>query len=145
MVANEKITNTTMGRYRMGTILIWLGVVTWLPFIILRIAGEKPSLFLFLPVHLIGVIGGSRLRSLARKEMAKPALEKKKLQLIGHGLIYTGILVWAPYFYLKIFTLTNVDVMDFLPYHLTGIFGGILLLVIGYLISRNEDKKYRKK
>jgi len=138
MVANEKIINTAMGRYRMGTILIWLGVVTWLPFIILRIAGQKPSLFLFLPVHLIGVIGGSRLRSLARKEMATPARAKKKLQLFGHGLIYTGILVWAPYFYIKYFTQTSVDVMDFLPYHLTGVLGGILLLVISYLISRKE-------
>ena len=138
MVANEKIINTAMGRYRMGTVLIWLGVMTWLPFIVLRIAGERPSLFLFLPVHLIGVIGGSRLRSLARKEMGTQAGPKKKLQLIGHGLIYAGILVWAPYFYLKLFSQTSVDVMDFLPYHLTGILGGILLLVISYLISRKE-------
>ena len=141
MVTDQKIINSAMGRYRAGTVLIWLGVLTWLPFIILRIAGEKPSLFMFLPVHLIGVIGGSRLRSLARKEMATPARAKKKFQLIGHGLIYAGILVWAPYFYLKIFTQTSVDVMDFLPYHLTGIFGGILLLVINYLISRKDKIK----
>lgn len=136
MVTGVKSSNTAMGRYRMGSVLIWLGVLTWLPFIILRIAGERPSLFMFLPVHLIGVIGGSRLRSLARKEMATPARAKKKLQMYGHGLIYLGILVWAPYFYLKFFTQTAIDVMNFLPYHLTGIFGGILLLIINYLISR---------
>lgn len=141
MVANDKIDNTTRVRFKLGTILIWMGVMTWLPFIVLRIAGEKPSLFLFLPVHLIGVISGSRMRSLARKEMATPPYRaKKKLQIYGHGLIYTGILVWAPYFYLKLFTQKSIDVMDFLPYHLTGVFGGILLLVISYLKSRPRSK-----
>jgi len=68
MATNEKIYNPALMRYRLGNLLITLGVLTWLPFIVLRIAGETPSLFLFLPFHLLGVIGGSRLRAYARKE-----------------------------------------------------------------------------
>ena len=58
MVTDEKISNAALTRYRLGNALIWLGVLTWLPFIVLRIAGEKPSLFWFLPFHLVGVVGG---------------------------------------------------------------------------------------
>ena len=45
MVTEEKTTDMVLARYRLGTVMIWLGVLTWLPFIVLRIAGEKPSLF----------------------------------------------------------------------------------------------------
>ena len=107
MVTDEKIPNTALIRYRLGTLLIWLGIVTWLPFIVLRIAGEKPSLLWYLPFHLLGVIGGSRLRSIAQKEMGKLAPPKNALRMIGHSLIYLGILVWAPYFYLKLIEMNN--------------------------------------
>ncbi|MBI2333480.1 MAG: hypothetical protein HYU84_15210, partial [Chloroflexi bacterium] len=63
MVTDKKIFNAALMRYRLGNVLIALGVLTWLPFIVLRIAGEKPSLFLYLPFHLLGVIGGARLRA----------------------------------------------------------------------------------
>src|SRR5687767_3084070 len=102
MVTEEKITNMALTRYRLGTALIWLGVLVWLPFIVLRIAGEKPTLFWYLPFHLLGVIGGSRLRSLASREMGILAPKKNMLRTIGHGLIYAGILVWTPYLYLKL-------------------------------------------
>ena len=141
MVTAEKILNPALARYRLGNVLIWLGVLTWVPFIVLRIAGEKPSLFWYLPFHLIGVIGGSRLRASARKEMNLPRRKMGLLRVAGHGLIYVGILVWAPYFYLKATTQTPVNVMNFLPYHLTAVIGGITLLVISYWISRKDDVK----
>jgi hypothetical protein len=59
------------------------------------------------------------------------------LQIIGHGMIVLGILAWVPYFYLKAIR-QSVEVMDYLPYHLIGILGGITLLVINYLISKKE-------
>jgi hypothetical protein len=141
MVADEKIYNAALMRYRLGNSLIWLGVLTWLPFIVLRIAGEKPSLFLYLPFHLLGVIGGSRLRAFARKEMGTPPPKKNLLQVLGHGIILAGILVWAWYFYLKFAAHQPVDIMNFLPYHLTGVLVGIAILGIGYLTSRNRDSK----
>jgi hypothetical protein len=139
MVIEKNIFNSALARYRLGTALIWLGVLTWVPFIILKIAGEKPSFLWFLPFHLIGVIGGSRLRAAARKEMDLPPQKTSLLRLMGHGLIYAGILVWAPYFYLKATTSAPVEVMNFLPYHLAGVLGGITLLLIHFWKTRKEN------
>jgi hypothetical protein len=139
MVTDEKIYNIALIKYRLGLVLIWLGVLTWLPFIMLRLAGQKPSFFWYLPVHLAGVIGGSRLRVLARKEMNLTVPEKNVLQMLGQGMIVSGILVWAPYFYLKAGIHQPVEVMDFLPYHLTGVLGGVILLGISYLISQRNN------
>lgn len=133
-----KLFDNPLTRYSLGTALIWLGVLTWAPFILLRIAGEKPSLFLFLPFHLLGVIGGARLRTSARREMDMPPAKKNRLRVVGHALIYLGILVWAPYFYLRIFTNTPTEVMDFLPYHLAGVLGGVAVLGISHLAERRK-------
>ena len=141
MVTNEKLYNTALLRYRLGNILLWLGVLTWLPFIVLRIAGEAPSLFWYLPFHLLGVIGGARLRSFARKEMNMPLSQKSRLEMLARGLILAGILAWTPYFYLKFFTQQPVDVMNYLPFHLTGVFGGLGLLLINFWISRKSESK----
>lgn len=133
-----KFFDNPLTRFRLGTALIWLGVLTWAPFILLRIAGEKPSLFLYLPFHLAGVIGGARLRASARREMNVPPPRKNLLRVAGHALIYIGILVWAPYFYLKMFTSMPTEVMDFLPYHLMGILGGVAVLGISHLADRKK-------
>lgn len=135
MVTDEKFYNTALFKYRLGIVFIWLGVLTWLPFIVLRVAGEKPSLFWYLPFHLIGVVGGARLRASARREMNLAPAKKNLLQMLGHGLIFTGILVWAPYFYLKAVLHQPVEVMQFLPFHLTGVLGGVLLLGINYVVA----------
>lgn len=135
---DEKIYSAALMRYRLGNLMITLGVLTWLPFIVLRIAGETPSLFLYLPFHLLGVIGGSRLRAHARKEMGTPPDKKSLLQNIGHGLIFLGILAWTPYFYIKFATTQPVDVMNYLPFHLTGVLGGVTLLVIHFFVSKKD-------
>jgi hypothetical protein len=69
MVTDEKNNNVALMRYRLGIVWIWLGVLVWAPYIVLRIIGEQPSVNLYLPLHLIGVMGGSRLRAIARKEV----------------------------------------------------------------------------
>jgi hypothetical protein len=69
----------------------------------------------FLPFYLIGVIGGSRLRSLARKELGLMPPRKSPLFIVGHILIFLGILVWALYLYLKLVIGQQVEIMDFLP------------------------------
>jgi hypothetical protein len=136
MVVEERTANAASLRYRVGLVLIWVGVLTWLPFIVMRASGMRPSLFWFLPFHLIGVVGGARLRKKAREEMGVDAPKKNIFRTIGHSLIFLGILVWGVYFYLKLVAGQQVDVGDFLPYHLTGIFGGISFLVVGYFINR---------
>lgn len=136
MVTQEKLLDNVVLRYRLGTILIWLGVFTWAPFIFLRAIGDKPSFLLFLPLHLIGVLGGSRLRSNARKELGMLPSKKNMLSIAGHAMIFLGILVWAPYLYLKLAVGQPVEVMDYLPYHLTGVLGGVLLHILNYGIGR---------
>ncbi len=120
--------------YRLGTVLVWLGVLTWAPFIFLRMLGEKPPFWWFLPFHLLGVVGGARLRRLARKAMDSQPEKKSLYRLFGHGMIFAGVLVWAPYFYLKYVALQPVDVMNFLPFHLAGVLGGLAVLGLELLV-----------
>ena len=134
----EKIIDSTVLRYRLGTLLVWLGVLTWVPFIFLRVIGEKPSLLLFLPFHLVGVIGGSRLRSTAQRQLGMSSLKRSVLHTAGHILILLGILVWAPYLYLKMMG-QPVDVMNFLPFHLAGVLGGVFLHLLSYVIERQRS------
>jgi hypothetical protein len=136
MVTDEKIYNAALMRYRVGNLLVWLGVLVWAPFIILRIMGEQPSMSLYLPLHLLGVMGGSRLRAFARKELGIPSPKKTRLQMFGHGLVWAGVLVWAPYYYLKVIAKQPADVMDYLPYHLAGVLGGVVLLTVNMLLSK---------
>jgi len=50
-----------------------------------------------------------------------------------------GIGVWVPYFYLKLVLGVAVDVVIFLPYHLTGVLGGVLMLVVGSFVSKRSE------
>jgi hypothetical protein len=136
MVTEDKIIDHVVLRYRLGTILIWLGVFSWAPYIFLRVIGERPAFLLFLPFHLIGVVGGSRLRSIARRELGMNPPKRKALNTVGHILILLGISVWLPYLYLRIVLGQPVDVMDFLPFHLTGVLGGVLLHLLSLVIER---------
>lgn len=141
MVTEEKVISNIVVRYRLGMILVWLGVLTWAPFIFLRAIGESPSFLVFLPFHLIGVIGGSRLRSAARKELGMPPSKKNVLNMAGHAMILLGILVWVPYLYLKLVMGQSVEVMNFLPFHLTGVLGGVLLHLLSYIIRRHTNSE----
>jgi hypothetical protein len=136
MVTEDEIINTVMLRYRLGTILIWLGVFTWAPFILLRATGSKPPFLWFLPFHLLGVIGGSRLRSLARRELGMPLPKRSLMHSAGHIMILLGISVWVPYLYSKLVLGQPVDVMNYLPYHLTGVLGGVSLHILSYILGR---------
>jgi len=136
MVVEEKTTNWILLRYRIGLVLIWVGMLTWLPFILMRVNGLKPNIFWFLPFHLIGVVGGSRLRKMARRAMGVSAPKQNAFRTIGHSLIFLGIMVWGVYFYLKLVAGQPVDVTDFLPYHLVGIVGGIGRLAVNYFVEK---------
>jgi hypothetical protein len=116
---------------------VWLGVFAWAPFIFLRAIGERPSFLVFLPFHLLGVIGGSRLRSVARKELSMLPPKKSILHMAGHVMILLGILVWVPYLYLKLGMGQPMEVMNFLPFHLIGVLGGVLLHLLSYIKRRS--------
>ena len=141
MVTEEKVIDHIVLRYRLGTILIWLGVLTWVPFIFLRAIGEKPPFLIFLPFHLIGVVGGSSLRSVARRQLGMQPPVRRSLHTVGHILVLLGISVWLPYLYLKLVLGQPVDVMDFLPFHLTGVLGGVFLHLLGFVMHRYRQRR----
>jgi hypothetical protein len=141
MVTEEQWIDNAALRYRLGSIFIWLGILTWLPFIFLKAIGEKPAFLFFLPFHLLGVIGGSRLRSIARKELGVMPPRINALHLAGYLLILLGIFAWAPYLYLKLVMRQPVEVMHYLPYHLSGVLGGVSLHVASYVRERSNKAK----
>jgi hypothetical protein len=70
--------------HKYGTALIWIGVLVWVPYFALRIAGESPALLMYLPFHLASVIGGARIRSSANNRLGKPKEKRKPtVHLIG--------------------------------------------------------------
>ncbi len=138
MVTKDEALPTSLTRYRLASVLIWIGVLTWVPFIILRTMGQKPSLFWFLPFHLIGVVGGSRLKAAVRREMDLESPKKTRLRTLGHMLVGIGIFVWVVYFSLKLIFHAPVEVGQFLPYHLTAILSGIAILLINFLLNRQN-------
>ena len=140
MVTVAKLFSTPLTRYRLGSALIWLGVLTWTPYIFLRVTGQDTSPFLFLPFHLVGVVGGSRLRSHARQELGISKTRKNIFRLIGHVMIWAGVSIWLPYFYMKLVVHTPVAVMNYLPYHLTGVLGGVLMLAISWWVDRKVNR-----
>ena len=86
-------------RRRLGTVLLWLGVLAWLPFIYFLATGQNPSIYPFLVVHLTGVVGGTRLRALDRE--ANATQKRHKRQVVGRIFIFVGVLAWMPYLYQK--------------------------------------------
>ena len=118
--------------HKYGTYLLWAGVLVWAPFFFLRILGESPSLAIYLPFHLAGVIGGSRLRTAANQQLGKPKVVRKGYKKVAHGLVIASLLVWIPYYVLKL-SGQPVDLNPYLTLHLIGIIGGTGLMAFGGL------------
>jgi hypothetical protein len=136
MLTKSQQVQAAFTRCRLGTTLVWLGVLAWVPFIGLRIAGYTPSPLWFLPFHLVGVIGGSRLRLASCDKGKKNSGSKNWFRTIGHTLILLGVLVWAVYFYQKLVLDRPVEAVQFLPYHLTGVLSGVGFVITGTILSR---------
>ncbi len=132
--------NNPNQRYQFGTALIWLGVLAWAPYFVLRLNGSSPSLWAFLPFHLVGVIGGGRLRATARRQLGIPAKKRKGYRLVAHWLMIASILVWLLYYGLKIAGLP-VSLSPFLTVHLTGVLGGTGLMALGSAIETYQKRK----
>ena len=139
MVARVYNSIPAITRYRIANVMIWVGVLAWVPFILLRFAGEKPNIFLFLPFHLLGVVGGSRLKSASRRDLGEAAPKNTRLRKLGHILVITGIMVWVVYFFLKLILHYPVEVSQFLPYHLTAMLSGIAILFINFYRERMSN------
>ncbi len=140
MVTKNEALIPAITRYRLANALIWIGVLTWAPFILLRFAGEKPNIFLFLPFHLFGVLVGSRLKAAARRDLGAALPKKTRLRTLGHILVFTGIMVWAVYFFLKLAAHLPVEVSQFLPYHLAAMLSGVAILFLNFWRERGKSE-----
>lgn len=121
---------TATHRRTWGTILIWLGVFAWAPFLILITSGQEVSIFPFLAAHLTGVLGGAWLRASADRMEGLDRVQNRqgwRRKIASRILIYLGVLAWAPYFYLERVLGQDVDIFPFLAAHLTGVLSGAAL------------------
>lgn len=135
-----------ISREQIGRTLIWLGVLTWVPYILLTIAGKSLPILPFLTVHLAGVIGGTKLR---RRNISGSSEQSRSItplqRRISNALLLIGIITWGVYFLMKSSLGEQVEIMPFLIIHLSGIFGGILLRFNfnSMRVFRNQDSQSR--
>lgn len=114
-----------MNRKTLANILTILGALAWVPFLYLVANGQEPSIFPYLTVHLIGVIGGSQLR-----RGSSPSTKRRyRRQVAGRILIILGVFAWAPYIYQKEILSQSIEMAPYLTVHLIGVLGGIALLL----------------
>ncbi len=121
---------TPDNRRRIGTLLIWLGVLVWAPFLASVTTGDEISIFPFLALHLTGVLGGWWLRwSADRIEGVERSTDTRgrRRKIASRILIYLGVLAWAPYFYLTRVLGQDTNIAPFLAVHLTGVLPGLVL------------------
>jgi hypothetical protein len=117
-------------RRSIGTVLIWLGVLVWAPFLAAVTTKQAVSIFPFLAAHLTGVLGGWWLRRTADRiegidRGSSPQGRRRKIA--SRILIYLGVLAWAPYLYIERILGQDAEIGPFLAAHLTGVLGGVAL------------------
>ena len=121
---------TANRRRAIGSVLIWAGVLAWVPFLFLLAGADRPSIIPFLAAHLTGVVGGGWLRASADKldgrDRARETFGRRR-KLVSSSMIYLGVLAWAPYFYFDKILGTETVITPFLAAHLTGVLGGAAL------------------
>ena len=135
-----------ISRVQIGRMLVWLGVLTWVPYILLTIAGRSLPILPFLMVHLTGVIGGTMLRRSDIRSTPEKSRSRMPLQRrISNALLLIGIIIWGVYFLMKSSLGEHIEIMPFLIIHLSGIFGGILLRFNfnSMRVFRNQDSQSR--
>ncbi len=126
--------------HKYGTVLLWIGVLVWVPYFALRIAGESPSMVVYLPFHLAGVIGGARMRMTANQQLGKPKEKRKGYQLVARVMVIASLFVWLPYYALKLAG-QPVEVQPYLAVHLVGVFGGTGLMGVGGVVQYIQKKR----
>jgi uncharacterized membrane protein len=117
-------------RRTIGTIIIWLGLLVWLPFIVLVSSQQAVSIFPFLALHLSGVLGGWWLRQSADRFDGieqTTSTKGRRRKIASRVLIYLGVLAWVPYLYLDKIVGQETAIGPFLATHLTGVLSGVAL------------------
>jgi hypothetical protein len=95
---------------------------------------------MYLPFHLLGVIGGARMRITANKQLGKPVEKRKGYKRVAHYIVIASLLVWIPYYALKL-TGKPVELAPFLAFHLIGIFSGVGLMSLGGIVQYFQGRR----
>ncbi len=117
-----------ISKYALGKTLTWLGILAWVPFILLTIGRYSPPILPFLVVHLIGILGGAWIKR-TDSQTAPPNsfAGKSPSRKLGTLMILLGVGVWVVYFTIKNFTPVDVILTPFLILHLSAVVPGLLL------------------
>ncbi len=115
----------TLDKTKIGQFLIWVGVSVWGVYGYLLWQGERPSLVIFLPLHLAFVLTGVRLRKLEGEEGKRE--RNPRLKMASNIFLIIGVAAWLPYFYVNYYYQLEVAHLPFLVLHLTGMLSGGLI------------------
>ncbi len=111
---------TSTNQRALGNVLIWIGVLAWVPFLVLVGTSQQVSIFPFLGGHLLGVLVGGWLRKNADRLEGLDRFESqqgRRRKLISKVMIYLGVLAWAPYFYVEKVLGQDLAIGPFLAIH----------------------------
>lgn len=125
---------------KISTILIWVGVLAWVPFIYLKFSHQDPPLIPFLVFHLTGVIGGARSRSWLRKLETGENPPADRVGVVGRILVLVGVSAWIPYFIMKYgMDMPDLEITPFLTVHLPGVLGGGLMMLVSFFRKKKVE------
>lgn len=105
-------------------LLIWMGVLAWVPYVALRLLGRDISVLPFLIVHILCITGGILLRRQASAGAPPPTRQVQRLKTISTVLLVLGVSVWGVYFGVQWLGVEVASVTPFLMAHLSGVLSG---------------------
>lgn len=109
---------------KISNLLIWIGVLAWVPYLILRLMRKDFSVLPFLITHIICIIGGIVFRRQASAGASPPTQQTKRLKTISTVLLVLGVSVWGVYFSVQWLGVEISSITPFLAAHLTGVLSG---------------------
>ena len=124
-----------------STVMIWVGVLAWVPFIYLKFSHQDPPLLPYLFFHLTGVIGGARSRSWIRTQETGQRPAADRVGVVGRILVLVGVSAWIPYFAMKYgMDMPDLEITPFLTVHLPGVLGGGLMMLVSFFRKRKAEE-----
>jgi hypothetical protein len=113
--------------------LIWLGLLAWIPYILMRALRLEVVVMPFLVVHLTGVLGGAFLQRASSGEQNTVSERERFRKTFSTVVILLGVSVWGVYFGLEWITGVEREVAPFLIAHLSGVLSGAGIKVYNFL------------
>ena len=111
-------------KVKLSKVFIWIGVLAWVPYIVLQILQKEISVFPFLGTHIFFIVGGIVLRKQASEGKAPPTQKVQRLKTVSTVLLVLGVSVWGVYFLVQWLGVDVTSIKPFLAAHLSGVLSG---------------------